>query len=87
MFHLDQKSLEHFSEKKNVPLSVCCVILEDHMKDRREITRTRVKRNVKVIIADRVPPFTCTVRDLTTKGARSQHTDDAKPPDHVCIEL
>ena len=69
MFHLDQKSLEHFSEKKNVPLSVCCVILEDHMKDRREITRTRVKRNVKVIIADRVPPFTCTVRDLTTKGA------------------
>ena len=39
------------------------------MKDRREITRTRVKRNVKVIIADRVPPFTCTVRDLTTKGA------------------
>jgi hypothetical protein len=39
------------------------------MKDRRDIARTRVRRNVEVLIADRVPPFTCTVHDLTTKGA------------------
>ena len=39
------------------------------MEDRREITRTRINRNVQIIVSDRLPPIKCLIRNFTTKGA------------------
>jgi hypothetical protein len=39
------------------------------MEERREIVRTHIQRDVQIVISDRMPPITCTIRDMTNKGA------------------
>lgn len=39
------------------------------MEERREITRTHVQKNVQIVVADRVPPIDCVIRNVTSKGA------------------
>jgi hypothetical protein len=39
-------------------------------EDKRQLKRTRIRRNACIVVSDRVPIMHCTVRDVTNMGAR-----------------
>jgi len=40
------------------------------MQDKRHLPRTRIRRNARIVTADRSSMVNCTVLDVTNKGAR-----------------
>jgi hypothetical protein len=43
---------------------------ESLMQDKRHLPRTRIRRNARIVMADRSSMVNCTVLDVTNKGAR-----------------
>jgi hypothetical protein len=50
-------------------------------RNRRDVQRTRVQRNAKIIVPRRSPMIHCTVQDITSGGARLKLANTFGVPD------